>query len=78
MAPLPSLLDEKTTKTIASLERLQKDLSDFQIPRLRTFTGPLAQQQQFATELRDDLDLFGLQLEVRCAPYTDGWSPRPI
>ncbi|PIL23507.1 hypothetical protein GSI_14819 [Ganoderma sinense ZZ0214-1] len=63
MAPLPSLLDEETTKSITSLERRQKDLSDFQIPRLRTCTGHLSLQQQYASELRDDLDLFGLQLE---------------
>ncbi|KAI1788631.1 Sec20-domain-containing protein [Ganoderma leucocontextum] len=63
MAPLPSLLDEEMTTLLASLERRQKDLSDFQIPRLRTCTGPLTQQQQYAAELRDDLDSFGRQLE---------------
>ena len=78
MPPLPSLLDEETTNIIASLERRQKDLADFQIPRLRTCTGPLTQQQQYAAELRDDLDLFSLQLEVSFASYGDGWSPRPI
>ncbi|KAI0366810.1 Sec20-domain-containing protein [Pilatotrama ljubarskyi] len=64
MAPLPSALDEETTNLIASLERRQKDLADFQIPRLRQCTGPLNLQQQYAAELRDDLDAFAKQIEA--------------
>ncbi|RPD75495.1 Sec20-domain-containing protein [Lentinus tigrinus ALCF2SS1-7] len=63
MPPLPSALDEETANTIASLERRQKDLNDFQLPRLRSCTGPLALQQQYAAEVRDDLDVFARQLE---------------
>ena len=34
-------------------------------PRLRSCTWPLTLQQQYAAELRDDLDVFARQLEVR-------------
>ena len=64
MPPIPSTIDEEASNTIASLERRQKDLLDFQIPRLRDCTGPLTLQQQYAAELRDDLDVFSRQLEV--------------
>ncbi|KAI0739025.1 Sec20-domain-containing protein [Daedaleopsis nitida] len=63
MPPLPSALDEDSASTIASLERRQKDLLDFQLPRLRACTGPLTLQQQYAAEIRDDLDVFSRQLE---------------
>ena len=65
---LPSAIDEETSNIIASLERRQKDLVDFQIPRLRTCTGPLTLQRQYTAEIRDDLDVFARQLEVRL-PY---------
>ncbi|KAH9855337.1 Sec20-domain-containing protein [Lenzites betulinus] len=64
MPPLPSSLDEESSNLISSLERRQKDLAGFQIPRLRQCTGPLSQQQQYAAELRDDLDVFSTQLET--------------
>ena len=64
MPPIPSTIDEEASNTIALLERRQKDLLDFQIPRLRNCTGPLTLQQQYAAELRDDLDVFSRQLEV--------------
>lgn len=65
MAPLPSTLSEELLTTIDSLRRRRTDLSDFQIPRLRNCTGPLAVQQQYAAELREDLDAFARQVEVR-------------
>lgn len=65
MPPLPSALDEETTDLISLIERRQKDLADFQLPRLRQCTGPLSLQQQYAAELRDDLDAFAKQVEVR-------------
>ncbi|KAI0676488.1 Sec20-domain-containing protein [Trametes maxima] len=64
MPPLPSVLDEETSNLISSLGRRQKDLADFQIPRLRQCTGPLGVQQQYAVELRDDLDAFARQVET--------------
>ncbi|KAI0760180.1 Sec20-domain-containing protein [Fomes fomentarius] len=63
MPPIPSALDEETSSIIASLERRQKDILDFQLPRLRTCAGPLTLQQQYAAEVRDDLDVFARQLE---------------
>ena len=64
MAPLPSSLSEELLTTIESLRRRRKDLSNFQLQRLRSCTGPLAIQQQYAAELREDLDLFAKQIEV--------------
>ncbi|KAI0656886.1 Sec20-domain-containing protein [Cubamyces menziesii] len=64
MPPLPSALDEETANLIDLIQRRQKDLSEFQIPRLRQCTGPLALQQQYAAELRDDLDVLARQVET--------------
>ncbi|KAI8969399.1 hypothetical protein BD414DRAFT_503474 [Trametes punicea] len=46
------------------MERRQKDIADFQIPRLRQCAGPLSLQQQYAAELRDDLDAFAKHIET--------------
>ncbi|EPT00578.1 hypothetical protein FOMPIDRAFT_1162936 [Fomitopsis schrenkii] len=63
MAPLPSSLSEDLLTIIESLRRRRKDLSDFQLQRLRSCTGPLAIQQQYAAELREDLDTFARHVE---------------
>lgn len=65
MPPLPTTLSEELLTTVDSLRRRRTDLSDFQIPRLRNCTGPLAIQQQYAAELREDLDTFARQVDVR-------------
>ncbi|PSR76589.1 hypothetical protein PHLCEN_2v8347 [Hermanssonia centrifuga] len=67
MPPLPSTLGENTKLSIESLERRQKDLRDFQIPRLRSCTGPLVTQQQYAAELREDIEAFARQVEAYVA-----------
>ncbi|KAF8518976.1 Sec20-domain-containing protein, partial [Hysterangium stoloniferum] len=64
MPPLPSTLTEETTQLIASLNRSQKDLQEFQIPRLRDFKGSLAVQQQYAAEAREDLETFGRSVQT--------------
>lgn len=64
MPPLPTTYDDETKGLIASVQRRQKDLSGFQIPRLRTCKGPLSIQQNFAAELREDIDTLGRQIEV--------------
>ena len=64
MPPIPSTLDSDARELILALERKQKDLQDFQIPRLRTCKGPLANQQQFASELREDTEAFAKQVEA--------------
>ncbi|KAF8628823.1 hypothetical protein AX15_003700 [Amanita polypyramis BW_CC] len=56
MPPLPSTFDEETTGLIDSVTRLQKDLSDVQLPRLRACIGPLVLQQTLAAEIREDID----------------------
>ena len=63
MPPIPSTLDSETQASIAALQRRQTDLENFQIPRLRTCKGPLTTQQQFASELREDIDTFARELE---------------
>lgn len=63
MAPIPSLLPPETQDAVASLSRRQKDIIDFQIPRLRTCTGPLVTQQQLSAELREDVEVFARNLE---------------
>jgi protein transport protein SEC20 len=64
MPPIPSTLDEDVRAQLESLSRRQKDLQTFQIPRLRSFDGALATQQQYAAELREDIEAFARQLEV--------------
>ena len=68
MPPLPSTYDDDTKGLIASVQRRQKDLSGFQIPRLRECKGPLSTQQDLAAELREDLDVLSRQIEVSVLP----------
>lgn len=70
MPPLPDNFDAESTELIETLERRQKDLSSFQIPRLRECQGPLPTQQALAYELREDLDNFGKGIEVNDAMST--------
>lgn len=64
MPPVPITFDEATKTLIENLGRRQKDLKDFQIPRLRTCKGPLPLQQQYAAEIREDIEVFAKQIEV--------------
>jgi protein transport protein SEC20 len=65
MPPLPNTFDEETLDLIAGARRHEKDLAEFQIPRLRSCQGPLSLQQTLAAELREDVDTFARQIEVR-------------
>ncbi|KAI0078338.1 hypothetical protein K474DRAFT_1674202 [Panus rudis PR-1116 ss-1] len=76
MAPLPSALDEEATSLIDNLSRRKKDLLEFQIPRLRSCTGPLLTQQQYAAELREDIDTFARQVESLELAVDDQQSER--
>jgi hypothetical protein len=67
MPPIPSTYDEETKSLIESIQRRQKDLSEFQIPRLRNCKGPLLIQQNLAAELREDMDTLGGLVEVSIA-----------
>lgn len=64
MPPLPNTYDEEVTSLIASIRRRQNDLLEFQIPRLRDCKGPLSVQQNFAAEVREDVDALARQIEV--------------
>lgn len=68
MPPLPSQFDETTLASISAIERRVVDLQDFQIPRLRDCRESLSVQQQYAAELRDDLDGLGWLVEVSPCP----------
>lgn len=61
---MPPTFDEETTDLIGSVTRLQKDLTDVQLPRLRACTGPLVQQQTYAAEVREDIDTLTRKVEV--------------
>lgn len=71
MPPLPTSFDDATNTSIASIQRRQIDLREFQIPRLRGCTESLAVQQQYAAELRDDLETTTRLVEVSLptSPY---------
>jgi len=56
MPPLPTTFDDATNTSIASIQRRQNDLREFQLPRLRGCTESLTVQQQYAAELREDLE----------------------
>lgn len=66
MPPLTvtSAIHEETANLVELLNRRQRDIQGFQIPRLRDFEGSLAIQQQYAAELREDLELFGINVQV--------------
>ena len=65
MPPLPSTLDSETQGLISSTRRRQSDLSEFQIPRLRDCRGPLAVQQTILADVREDMETFARQVEVK-------------
>ncbi|KAA1472066.1 Sec20-domain-containing protein [Dentipellis sp. KUC8613] len=64
MPPIPPTFDPSALASIAAIERRQHDLSEFQIPRLRTCKDSLTVQQQYAAELRDDLDALAQAVEA--------------
>ncbi|KAG1877302.1 hypothetical protein F4604DRAFT_1954910 [Suillus subluteus] len=63
MPPIPTTLDAEALSLIESIERHHNDLSTFQIPRLRTCTGPLTTQQAWAAEVREDIEGLARQIE---------------
>ncbi|KAL5522741.1 hypothetical protein ACEPAG_8759 [Sanghuangporus baumii] len=64
MAPIPQILDDETKVLVDKLQRRERDLVEFQIPRLRDCKGPLSLQQRLAAELKEDLDAFVKQIEI--------------
>ncbi|KAG9098303.1 hypothetical protein FRC07_010666 [Ceratobasidium sp. 392] len=63
MPPIASPLFTEAQTTYEGISRRLKDLNEYQIPRLRDCTGPLTLQQQFAAELRDDIEVLTKRLE---------------
>ena len=64
MPPLPTTFDDATNASIASIQRRQNDLREFQLPRLRGCSESLTVQQQYAAELREDLETIARLVEV--------------
>jgi protein transport protein SEC20 len=64
MPPLPTTFDDATNASIASIQRRQHDLREFQIPRLRGCSESLTVQQQYAAEFREDLETVTRLVEV--------------
>ena len=64
MPPLPTTFDDATNASIATIQRRQTDLREFQLPRLRGCSESLALQQQYAAELREDLETIMRFVEV--------------
>jgi hypothetical protein len=63
MPPIPVSNDIPTR--VARLEKLETDLREFQIPRLRAVKSSVAEQQQCASELRQDIQEIEKELQVR-------------
>ncbi|KAH0835896.1 Sec20-domain-containing protein [Lanmaoa asiatica] len=63
MAPIPTTFDADAQALLEAVERCQNDLSTFQIPRLRACRGPLATQQAWAAEVREDIEQLAKQVE---------------
>lgn len=62
--PMSSAYDEAVQVHDGLIRRL-KDFQEHSIPNLRDCKGPLAFQQQLAAEIRDDMDIFNRELQVR-------------
>ena len=64
MPPIPTKFDQETEDLIDSIQRRKKDIGTFQLSRLKKCTGPLSVQQQYASELRDDIETLANQIDV--------------
>ncbi len=63
MPPVPTF-DDATNASIASIRRRQNDLREFQLPRLRSCSNSLTVQQEYAAEVREDLEANTRLVEV--------------
>ncbi|KAG6919824.1 hypothetical protein DXG01_000329 [Tephrocybe rancida] len=64
MAPVAVTFTDDSSRLISAAKRRQKNIIEFQIPRLRSCRGPLSLQQNLAAELREDIDSFARQVEA--------------
>jgi protein transport protein SEC20 len=76
--PLPSNLPSETIQLISSAQRHQAHLFELQIPALRTCKGPLSLQQSLAAELREDIEAFSRQVEVRLCSTSNSKHSRIV
>ncbi|GAW08924.1 Sec20-domain-containing protein [Lentinula edodes] len=66
MPPLSPIFTPEAAQVISSIRRRELDISNVQIPRLKTCLGPLSLQHKLSTELREDIDVFARQIEMLC------------
>jgi protein transport protein SEC20 len=78
MPPLPTTFDDVTKASIASIQRRQNDLREFQIPRLRGCSESLSVQQQYAAELREDLESITHLVEVSTHAFLSLFVPNEL
>ncbi|KAG8958936.1 hypothetical protein FRC03_008684 [Tulasnella sp. 419] len=65
MPPIPpNQLLEEAQAIRSGIYRRIKDLREYQLPRIRDCTGPLSLQQQFAGELREDIEFLATQTKA--------------
>lgn len=64
MPPLPDPLYDDAKAKLEKLERRINDAFLFQVPRLRNHVGTIALQQQYAGELREDIESCRRELQV--------------
>lgn len=77
MPPLPDTFEAEISDLLSVARRRQTDLVEFQIPRLRSCKSSLSLQQNLAAELREDIDSFARQVEVRDLPKRNTGCSRP-
>ncbi|KAJ3920501.1 Sec20-domain-containing protein [Lentinula edodes] len=71
MPPLSPIFTPEAAQVISSIRRRELDISNVQIPRLKTCLGPLSLQHKLSTELREDIDVFARQIETLDAMVDD-------
>ncbi|KAF8316838.1 Sec20-domain-containing protein [Clavulina sp. PMI_390] len=64
MPPLPDPLYDETKTKLERLARRLNDVEVFQVPRLRDHAGSVALQQQYAAEVREDLESCRRELQI--------------
>ncbi|KAJ8482887.1 hypothetical protein ONZ45_g14794 [Pleurotus djamor] len=76
MPPIPETYDDEATRIIESARRHQSDISNFQLPRLRTCAGPLSLQQKLSGELREDIETLSREVQGLEMLVDDQSSPK--
>ena len=70
MPPLqPTQILLEATALYERITRSVNDVANIQIPRLKQCPGPLALQQKWASEIREDIESAQREIEVHCYHY---------